>query len=541
MAADGKRFAFIFPMASGHVNPSFPVARSLVERGHEVHYLSFEQMRAPVADAGATYHSAVEHLTEYYVDPELGVLEAFSQLLREHGLDGKFSNIVKVGNMGVERRLPGTLRFLKEVEPHAVVFCPLAHREAPMAAKVLRIPCASLLTTAGPGSMTTILERFMEQDGTDPEALNRELLTFEPELAAIGRLNAHYGLALEPGLRAPLGKMDSIAGAAVCLVTTCEDLQDPMSEELARAYEADGVSFAAVGPLLDRAGAQRAGGHKDHSAADTLPVVGEDTSASGTDDDVLSRAEAAHASGRPVVLVSMGTVITGDAPEVGWTGRKAGPDGQPRGLSGRELCQAAWAGVFDACGAARAGDGPLLVVAVGPQANPMGQVQVPPNALCAPVLPQVDILKAGVDLFLTHGGQNSFTEALSHATPVVVCPGFGDQPVNACKAVALGVGLKVDRPDPDEGEEAEAAAEYRAEVCRCLRSVLRDPAFGAAAARCAAGLRAAGGVPRAVEVVLAAAAAGPVAEHAVVAPAGAKAAEERGLGAPQGLLASAGA
>jgi len=500
-----RRFAFIFPMASGHINPSFPVARSLVERGHEVHYLSFDQMRAPVEDTGATYHSAVEHLTEYYVDPKAGVLEAFSQLLREHGLDGKFSNIVKVGNMGVERRLPGTLRFLKEVEPHAVVFCPLGHREAPMAAQLLRIPCASLLTTAGPGSMTTILERFMEQDGTDPEALNRELLTFEPELAAIGRLNAHYGLALEPGLRTPLGKMDSIAGSAVCLVTTCEDLQDPMSEDLARAYEADGVCFAAVGPLLDHAGAQRAAGHRDHTAGDALQDAGEDPGAGGTGDDLLSRAKAAREAGRPVVLVSMGTMITGDAPTVGWGARQLGPDGQPRGLSGRELCQAAWAGVFDACGAARAGDGPLLVVAVGPQANPMGQVQVPPNALCAPVLPQVDILKAGVDLFLTHGGQNSFTEALSHATPLVVCPGFGDQPVNARKAVDLGVGLKVDRPDPEAGGEAAAAVQYRADVCRALREVQSAPKFATAAAACAARLGQAGGVPQAVELLLQAA------------------------------------
>jgi len=497
-----RRFAFIFPMASGHMNPSFPLARSLVERGHEVHYLSFEQMRAAVEDTGATYHSAVEHLTELFVDPKVGVLEVFSQLLQEHGLDVKFFNHFKVGNVVVERRLPGTLRFLRLVDPHAVVCCPLAQREAPMAAKVLRIPCASLLTTAGPGSMTATLERFMEHDGTDPEALNRELLAFEPELAAIRRLNAQYGLALEPGLRAPLGKMDSIAGAAVCLVTTCEDLQDPMSEELARAYEADGVSFAAVGPLLDRAGAQRAAGHKDHCAGDALQDAGEDPGAGGAGDDVLSSAIAAHEAGRPVVLMSMGTMITGDAPTVGWGARQLGPDGQPRGLSGCELCQAAWAGAFDAFGAAQASDGPLLLVAVGPQADPLGEIQVPANALCAPVLPQVDLLKAGVDLFLTHGGQNSFTEALSHATPVVVCPGFGDQPVNARKAVALGVGLKVDRPDPEAGDEAEAAAQYRAAVCRALREVQRGPAFAAAAAACAARLQAAGGVPRAVDLLL---------------------------------------
>ena len=29
------RFAFVFPMASGHINPSLPVARGLVKLGHE--------------------------------------------------------------------------------------------------------------------------------------------------------------------------------------------------------------------------------------------------------------------------------------------------------------------------------------------------------------------------------------------------------------------------------------------------------------------------------------------------------------------------
>ena len=59
---------------------------------------------------------------------------------------------------------------------------------------------------------------------------------------------------------------------------------------------------------------------------------------------------------------------------------------------------------------------------------------------CSPTLPQVDLLRLGVELFLTHGGQNSFMEALSQGCPLVVCPGFADQPVNAAKAEALGIG-----------------------------------------------------------------------------------------------------
>merc|ERR1719198_2870305 len=99
---------------------------------------------------------------------------------------------------------------------------------------------------------------------------------------------------------------------------------------------------------------------------------------------------------------------------------------------------------------------------------------------------------------------------MAHGTAVVVCPGFGDQIVNSRKAENLGVGLKVDRPDPDAGAETEAIARYSADVSSALRKVSAEPAYAAAAVRCADNLRQAGGVQRAVELVLStAAAAGP--------------------------------
>ena len=47
-------------------------------------------------------------------------------------------------------------------------------------------------------------------------------------------------------------------------------------------------------------------------------------------------------------------------------------------------------------------------------------------------------------------GQNSLMESMSVGTPVVVCPGFGDQPANAAKVQAQGWGVKVDRPKADQ-------------------------------------------------------------------------------------------
>merc|ERR1712187_100712 len=114
---------------------------------------------------------------------------------------------------------------------------------------------------------------------------------------------------------------------------------------------------------------------------------------------------------------------------------------------------------------------------------------------------QVDVLAAGVDVFLTHGGQNSFTEALSNSTPVVVCPGIADQHTNAAKAERLGVGLKVDRPYPLAIEAETVCANYRTKVAAALRDVFTDFRFKQAATCCAQNLREAGGVKRAVELI----------------------------------------
>ncbi|CAK0862762.1 unnamed protein product, partial [Prorocentrum cordatum] len=493
-------FAFIFPLASGHVNPSLPLARALVQKGHAVHYLSFDQLREAVEDTGATWHSAVEHQTEMFgSSSRVDVLKARGDLLAEVGLEVKFLHVLGVRNIVLERTVPGTERFLRELRPDGVVYCPLSCPDAMLAAKVVGIPSASLNTIAGPGALATALKSALKEEGVSIDAFRRWVDSFGPDAAAVGRLNERYGLGLQPGLAMPLGKDIGVRFAAVNLVTTTEDLQDPMAPELARAYEADGSSFAFVGPLLDAEGARRAAGHLSARADDgeaRLAGHGGPTSA-----EVLEKVRAAHTSGRGVVLASMGTVITGDMPGLGWDARAKGPDGLDYGLTGRELCQAAWGGLFRALGAPSEGEGPLLVVSVGPQASPLGDLAAPPNAVCAPVVPQVDVLRAGVDLFLTHGGQNSFTEALAHGTPVVVCPGFGDQVVNAGKAVDLGVGLKVDRPRPPVEGAAAAAAQYAAEVSEKLLEVWRSPAHLAAAGGCAERLRRAGGVPRAARLV----------------------------------------
>ena len=47
--------AFVFPAASGHTNPSLPLARALVERGWDVDYLHSPQFQEAIEDTGATF------------------------------------------------------------------------------------------------------------------------------------------------------------------------------------------------------------------------------------------------------------------------------------------------------------------------------------------------------------------------------------------------------------------------------------------------------------------------------------------------------
>merc|ERR1712048_1238584 len=186
----------------------------------------------------------------------------------------------------------------------------------------------------------------------------------------------------------------------------------------------------------------------------------------------------------------------------GWNGRPVGNDGKHRGLTGRELCQAAWAGAFAACGAKSKCEGPLLLVAIGARPGALGKLLPPQNAIVVNSVPQVDVLRIGVDAFLTHGGQNSFTEAMVNATPVVVCPGFGDQIINGRKAVALGVGLNVERPDCKAGEENGASSAYSRDVAAALTTVLTDLSYDNAVRCVSAELKAAGGTAAAARIIL---------------------------------------
>jgi len=467
-------FAFMFPELAGHFNASLPVARALVERGHEVHYLCGESKRKEIERTGAVFHSDQEHKLELYEgrDASFGPMMLMSEF-PELASDNPIMAVMKLnGALMTELQLPGELRWLRSVKPDVIFYNPELSSEAGIAASILGTPAVGLVTVAGPGGMEKFMIEMLAMGGLMPADVEESLKVFPPHVEAVARLNETYKLNID--VAPPVGLM-RIENNRANVVTTIEELRDPLSERLAGLYEALGTTFSYVGPLLD-----------ERTLADPSNTP-----------DVLSKVQEAKEAGRSIVLVSMGTMIPGDC----WEKRYSAKDGK-EGLSGLEMCRAVWKGTFDALGADDANQGPLLLVSLGPQKDALGDMAAPPNAITAPVLPQVDVLKIGVNVFLTHGGQNSFMEALSTGTPVVMCPYDTDQPVNAQKAVSLGVGLKVDRPDPVGEHIASTISQYSEAVCLALITVQRDNQFSAAACCLAEQMKKCRGVPRVVDTLL---------------------------------------
>lgn len=112
---------------------------------------------------------------------------------------------------------------------------------------------------------------------------------------------------------------------------------------------------------------------------------------------------------KPLVYVSLGTIIKGAA------------------------------SFFQNCMEAFRNEDVDLIISVGQQFNINKLKNIPPNVHVYKSVPQLKVLKM-TDVFVTHGGMNSVSEALFYGVPMVVIPFVSDQPVNARCVEKLGVG-----------------------------------------------------------------------------------------------------
>jgi UDP:flavonoid glycosyltransferase YjiC (YdhE family) len=105
-----------------------------------------------------------------------------------------------------------------------------------------------------------------------------------------------------------------------------------------------------------------------------------------------------------------------------------------------------------------------VVVSKGPLGD---EIRLADNMTGADFLPQPAILPL-VDLVITHGGNNTVTEAFHHGKPMIVLPLFWDQVDNAQRIDETGFGVRLATYDFEDAELTGAADRLLAD------SVLHD-------------------------------------------------------------------
>lgn len=90
-----------------------------------------------------------------------------------------------------------------------------------------------------------------------------------------------------------------------------------------------------------------------------------------------------------------------------------------------------------------------VIISVGKDVNIARLKNVPTNVHIYNSVPQIEVLRMA-DAFVTHGGMNSVSEAMTYGVPMVVIPFVSDQPVNARCVERIGIGKKLDYSEADK-------------------------------------------------------------------------------------------
>jgi MGT family glycosyltransferase len=127
-----------------------------------------------------------------------------------------------------------------------------------------------------------------------------------------------------------------------------------------------------------------------------------------------------------------------------------------------------------------------FIVSMGPRHD---ELELADNLWGAEFVPQTSVLPL-VDLVITHGGNNTTTEAMHFGKPMIVMPIFWDQHDNAQRVHEMGYGVRLDT--------------YRytdAQLHNALSRLLNDPAGTTRSAQAGARIRAGNGVACAADAL----------------------------------------
>ena len=130
-----------------------------------------------------------------------------------------------------------------------------------------------------------------------------------------------------------------------------------------------------------------------------------------------------------------------------------------------------------------------VIMSVGKAIEPVSLGSIPNNFTVAQFVPQLAVLKEA-DVFITHGGMNSISEAVTYGVPMIVVPNTVEQALNAARVEQLFGGVYLE-PDKLTIEQLQIAVD----------KVINDPTFGTGLERIRQSFMDSGGVQRAAEAI----------------------------------------
>lgn len=390
------RFLFVVPPFAGHVNPTVAVAAELVERGHQVAWTGVPGLTETLLPDGARFLAAVE--------PEVAAAAA------------------ALGGDRPEVRGAAAFKFLQEE-----VLFPLADHMVTGVDAAVDAFRADLLVVDQQALAGAVVGRRRDLRWVTSATTSAELV--DP-LAGLPKVAAEMHRR-RVDLQVRHGVSASVAHSG--------DLR--RSPHLTLAYTVQELT----GPVPDSAG-----------DSGTILFVGPATS--GRAEPVDTFDWQALDTGRPVVLVSLGTLNAGLGERFFRVAAEA--------FEGQE-----WTGVF-VCP-------PALLPAA------------PPNVVRSERVPQLALLERASGV-ISHAGHNTVCESLAAGLPLVVAPIRDDQPVVADQVVRAGAAVRV------------RFARVRAEELRAaVTQILVEGPERQAARALATSFAAAGGAPAAADALLA--------------------------------------
>jgi len=376
--------ALFCPEHTGHMNPMLGLAGSLVEAGWEVHFYVPKSARQQVEAHGCKWrHMGTEDFSIKGAAQETITQKLSLAVTKE--IDILPFSVVPA----TLSALPFLLKSVAELEPRFIVHDGCAPWGS-VVAELLQVPRASLMT-ALPNAMA-------RRDEASKRYSFESLAILDATAAA---LKTEYGVDFNHNHAYEMY-------APYTIVTSSRTWHKGNGE-----FPTD--QFHYWGPLVsERKGSTTVEGN---SAVERL-----------LSDDRLG------SEGRPLIFCSLGTVTTGEGFAI---------YGAATQDYYQKLCEAA-ALLPDVTFIFAVGSNAELLEEGGAHA-PQRVVElfgkrVPENVVVARSCDQPKVLRRA-NAFLTHCGQNSASEAVLAAVPVITAPFFGDQIHNALRFEELGCGF----------------------------------------------------------------------------------------------------